>query len=486
MQSEPSFSFSNCLGSTDNLVIASPASNENMQHVLSIDFLHSLAADIDVDAVRSQFSSVEVHDPYMPPSITPASACIQGAREANEDCAGSAVLASYAFSVVCDGHGGTAVATTLGTSFIAALRLQLESTPGNAPAEQLLAILQDAYTIAIVDVDRYSEVVGFGRVDCGSTITAVMLQRATMVCATLQLGDCRAGVCNGRTGAILQGEQLCSSEQHPESTNICVSREHNFQDIHEQNRIAEAVSDQGWKLSATQRCDVMEGEDRYLGKLTTQGHADFNFNEPARGVENTQMYPLALVTTLAAVQRVPELVAWQLPEQLPTDHLVLFCACDGFFSHKAFPSVDAFGRCLANPEAYMAGDCLQGTCLQQILVNPDYRRYLYQAKKWLPREDNVEWNQDPTKCCYELMLNLAPDSTWENAVNSSWTNVERLRAMHGGLVPSLVEAPAAAIEMITNLAVLLMSDDNVSIEALVIAPPESSVAPPETSVATRA
>ena len=56
MQRELSFfNINNCVGSTDKLVICSPASDESMQHLLSADFLNSLSADIDVATVRSQF-----------------------------------------------------------------------------------------------------------------------------------------------------------------------------------------------------------------------------------------------------------------------------------------------------------------------------------------------------------------------------------------------------------------------------------------------
>ena len=405
-----------------------------------------------------------------PAPVTHASAAVQGSRKSNEDCAGSVLLDAYAFSVVCDGHCGSTVATILGNSFIDNLHQQLVSTSPTAPAEQLLEILHASYTVALGEVDKRGTTTGLGNLRCGSTITAVMLQRATMVCATLQLGDCRAGACNGRTGAILEGKQLCSSEQHPELSNQCVTREHSFRDILEQGRIATAVHEQGWLLAATQRTDVMDGEDRCLGKITkSSSGTTFTFNEPSRGVENPQMYPQAVAEALTIAQRVPELVAWQLPTSFNTP-IVLFCACDGFFSHNAFGSIEAFGTCVVDPEAYMASSdlgCLDGTCLQQVVSDPDYESHLRQAKKWLPGA-GIEWAQDPTKCCYELMAKLAPDRGWLSAVNLSWANVERLRASHGGRVPSLIEAPEAAIEMATNLAVLLMSDDNVSIETLVV------------------
>ena len=378
------------------------------------------------------------------------------------------LLDAYAFSVVCDGHSGVLVATILGTSFIETLRQQLEGISGTAPVEQLIQVLQAAYTIALGEVDKRASTVGLGRASCGSTITAVVLQRASMICATLQLGDCRAGACNGRTGAILQGKQLFSSEDHHETMHECVTREHSFRDTHEQRRIAEAVHEHGWLLATSQRTDAMESEQRYLGKISRAGR-EFTFNEPSRGVENPQMYPRAVAEALASAQRVPELVAWQLP-LCGVDPVVLFCACDGFFSHKALPSMHAFGRCIVDPEAYMANGCLDDTCMQEVVNDPQYEDHLAQAKLWLPRAANHAWEKDPTECCYQLMAKLAPDADWRNAVHLSWANVERLRASHGGRVPSLIEAPKAAIEMATNLAVLLMSDDNVSIETLMVTP----------------
>ena len=184
------------------------------------------------------------------------------------------------------------MAIILGNSFIDNLHKQLVSTSPTAPAEQLLDILHASYIVALGEDDTRGTTTGLGNLRCGSTITAVMLQRATMhmVCATLQLGDCTAGACNGRTGAILEGKQLCSSEQHPELSNQCVTREHSFRDTHEQKRIAEAVHEQGWLLAATQRTDVKDGEDRCLSKITkSSSGTTFIFNEPSPGVENPQV-----------------------------------------------------------------------------------------------------------------------------------------------------------------------------------------------------
>ena len=409
-----------------------------------------------------------------PATVTHASAAVKGSRKSNEDCAGSVLLEAYAFSVVCDGHSGVAVATTLGTSFVETLRQQLESLSATAPVSQLIDRLQSSYSVALGEVDKLESTVGLGSARCGSTITAVLLQRATMICATLQLGDCRAGAFNARTGTILEGKQLFCSEYHPETTHKCVTREHSFCDAHEQRRITDAVYEQGWVLATTKRTDAMESEERYLGTISAQGLGrSFTFNEPSRGVENPQMYPKAVAEALANAQRVPELVAWQLPTS-GMDPVVLFCACDGFFSHKALPSMEAFGRCIVDPEAYMANSCLDGTCLHEVVNDPAYMDDMTQMQMWLPSASNQAWVKDPTACCHELMAKLAPDTDWRNAVNFSWANVERLRASHGGRVPTMIESPGAAVEMAANLVVLLMSDDNVSIETLVVNPQQAS------------
>ena len=67
-----------------------------------------------------------------PAAVTHASAAVKGSRKSNEDCGGSVLLEAYAFSVVCDGHSGVTVATTLGKHFIESLRLQLESISATA------------------------------------------------------------------------------------------------------------------------------------------------------------------------------------------------------------------------------------------------------------------------------------------------------------------------------------------------------------------
>ena len=131
-------------------------------------------------------------------AVTHASGAVRGSRESNEDCAGSVLLDAYAFSVVCDGHSGVLVATILGTSFIETLRQQLEGISGTAPVEQLIQVLQAAYTIALGEVDKRASTVGLGRASCGSTITAVVLQRASMICATAVVPQLQLWCCSER------------------------------------------------------------------------------------------------------------------------------------------------------------------------------------------------------------------------------------------------------------------------------------------------
>jgi len=53
-------------------------------------------------------------------------------------------------------------------------------------------------------------------------------------------------------------------------------------------------------------------------------------------------------------------------------------------------------------------------------------------------------------------------------VVTSWESIKAMRKSFGGRVPTLLENPQAATSMATDLAVLLMSDDNVSCNVLVV------------------
>ena len=110
--------------------------------------------------------------------------------------------------------------------------------------------------------------------------------------------------------------------------------------------------------------------------------------------------------------------------------------------------------------------CLDQACFDTLLQKQVewYRKNKLPA----PYPSVLDWTKDATMCCFEIMMELAPDATWKKAVRDSFVQINRPRSANYGSVPKFTENPQSAATMTANLAVLLMSDDNVTLEAFLL------------------
>jgi len=381
---------------------------------------------------------------------------VKGARSSNEDYHGMRIMDNYAFSFVCDGHGGATISVALGSAYMQSFLTRTSALDPDASPEVLVSTLRDTYKEAVAAVDKMGKSAGVSE---GSTISVMLLQVSTMRCATLQVGDCEIYAGNAQTGELLPADVIYSVDDAEEpdipshAFPMCQTRPHGFGDEAEVRRYNKSLNPHGITLRPVARTDQMKGEDRYWGKV--QG-SSVEFNECARAVESMNMYPAAFASKrLHLLQREPEFVVWQLPSDVP---LALIVCCDGFGSKRAMPSAAATFRCVCDPETYMGGEqCLNDTIM---------KRFATKAKYY--PSGSPAWAQDATECCYNVLHQMCPDETWRQAVVTSWESIKAMRKSFGGRVPTLLENPQAATSMATDLAVLLMSDDNVSCNVLVV------------------
>jgi len=361
--------------------------------------------------------------------------------------------------MVCDGHGGADISKVLGQNFKEMLVKLLVDSPSNLRPEEMVDAMRTAYERAAKEVDSGS----YSNNSQGSTLSVQLLQLSTMVCATLQLGDCEIIVADAATGEVVKAEVLyyiddgeVGGEQH--TNEFCQSRLHWFGDPDELKRFNDQMNPLGCSVRKVPRRDVMKGEERYWGEVRG---ANVEFNECARAVESMDMYPRDFQEKgLHMLQRRPEFVVWQLPRYTP---LVLIVCCDGLASKSSMPDGAHTARCLVDPEAYMgSAACLDGTLVERFAV----------GRKGLPKSA-PEWNEKAVDILYEVLHGMCPDRQWRRAVELSGDHIKELRDKFGGKVPPLLENPQAAVSMTTNIPVLMMSDDNVTLTALVIDYPAS-------------
>ena len=406
------------------------------------------------------------------PAIATHSYSLCGARHSNEDFHVSEVLDNHVFSVVCDGHGGSNLAQVLGEAFHRQVKETASTLPHDAPPACLAETLQTCLHSAVQTVDDTPSLNGQG-----STVSALLLQPSTMTCATLQLGDGRVFAAHPSTGQICQAQVLYHmdyanpSSQTPCGTGPepCITSSHTYCDSAERDRYATALHEVEVELSVVPRKDAANAERRVNASLfcTPKRKLLHHLVEPSRTIESLKSYPNWFVQeNLHLLQRAPECTVWKLPE----NDVALFVTCDGFDSKLALPTVDKLAKCICDPAAYLAEGFLKDTCLGGwVAREPKRKKRWWDPERFVMPSDEA-WNSEPLKHTQALVRQIAPDHVWKNAVDTSFENIQNAshREASRERLPCLHENAQEAIKVAANMAVLLGSDDNVTVEAILV------------------
>lgn len=152
----------------------------------------------------------------------------------------------------------------------------------------------------------------------------------------------------------------------------------------------------------------------------------------------------------------PEIFEWPMEK---SDDMMLLLSCDGFFSKEAFRSTDMVTEFLCDPELYCKRpDFFKGTCLEALLIK-------IKEVKSLP---------DPAKSTmlelftgiHKVVFNKLSDDTWTAAYDSAYQYLKSF-AMDKP-VDNIRTAPAKTLLAACYLAVLMVSDDNVSCSCVML------------------
>lgn len=152
----------------------------------------------------------------------------------------------------------------------------------------------------------------------------------------------------------------------------------------------------------------------------------------------------------------PEIFEWPIEN---SDSMMLLLSCDGFFSKEAFRTTDMVTEFLCDPELYCKRpDFFKGTCLEALLIK-------IKEVKSLP---------DPTKSSmlelftgiHKVVFNKLSDDTWTAAYDSAFQYLKLFAADKP--VDNIRTAPAKTLLAACYLAVLMVSDDNVSCSVVML------------------
>jgi len=392
--------------------------------------------------------------------LNTGSSSIQGARENQEDYSGQVVTSTYAIGYICDGHNGRQCADSLGATFGAQMSEAVSDKqvngkpffPANAPHADICVAMVASYWAAVEASENC-----FG----GSTLSAYCLQLSTGIVAVLQLGDSRIGLADLNSGMVLVQTPLyhCDHafpEGHDFRTQLmhspCLTRSHGFKDEAEVARYRTELAKLGQDMTVKRHAHAHQMEDRWLCHLGSQ-----SLPEPSRAVEPAgqalQFLRKDLREAVFNLQRLPEVVVWQVPTNQTS---FIFCVCDGFESKLAIPDGDRIAFLLSNPARYISSkNLMKDTIVNSICGNKS-------------NQMSTMTNTDKIDCIKSTVYGSLPDEMWRRAYEISYNHV--IGQLKSGNLPSLASDPETVIQFATHVAVLMLSDDNVSSEILVISP----------------
>ena len=119
-------------------------------------------------------------------------------------------------------------------------------------------------------------------------------------------------------------------------------------------------------------------------------------------------------------------------------------------------TVDRLAQCLSDPGKYLEDDNFQGTVFEAcsvINVNPAWKRMSLKERVQLIRSRAT-----------------LPDREWQEAHEHSCDSIIDLLDRFDGKLPMLRHDPQIAVEASVHIAVMLLSDDNVTAEVCIVVP----------------
>ena len=369
--------------------------------------------------------------------ITIGKVSLQGARDNNEDYHNSGANEYYVWSIMCDGHGGTQGSNVLGKTLNAAIEQKTSEFNGKASPKNMSDLLEECYQKALVDFDTtwFEE-------RNGTTLTAVLFQRLTNICAQIQVGDSELTIADLDTEEVIEGEVLYYKDNGNSGIKrtgnmLCETRIHEYNDTFEVNRYKSALGESNVTIS--KRLDAQKEEDRYLATLTTLSGIH-NVPEPSRTIEKQEYSP-----EIDKLLKQSEHIVWQLPKD---KSIAIITYCDGFASKHAVETPSKVVRLLCNPYEYITSEEL-----------PDIFSRMLRSK--IQQEDN---NISLLESLSNSTSTFLPDDQWKGAYKHSSKSLLKLLERK----PKLKEQPTKALEAGAHTAVSFLSDDNVSAEVIVI------------------
>mmetsp|Transcript_52706 Transcript_52706/g.125509 ORF Transcript_52706/g.125509 Transcript_52706/m.125509 type:complete len:448 (+) Transcript_52706:146-1489(+) len=389
---------------------------------------------------------------------------VKGARHNNED---SSFGDGKLFGVF-DGHGGKYASTMLRTSFPEAFRTATKGSPsptellqpGQDGTPRVARALDDAFTSAQAQMPTEMPFAQSGSTAVVSWVHGG--ENDTQVFAAC-LGDSKALVFNTTTGAIPKCQ-----------TNTWDRESGTFKGAGVEGvRKAET-------LAHNLTGDLVPGTGGKAGSMTEDpdgvGYREFSLLRerfkfpPNRRPYNISNMPgeerwrvLDVEPTRAFGHKLkkehpmrhPEVFQWRIPKQA-SDHAMIL-SCDGFYSKNAFADADNVCHFLADPEGYCKRpDFFSGSCLVSLLEK-------LKIVHTLPNPTQASMEELFTGIRNVVFSRLS-DDTWTSAYQSAFVYLKSFSRERP--IPNIKTHPVKTLLAACYLAILMVSDDNVSVSVV--------------------
>jgi len=296
------------------------------------------------------------------------------------------------------------------------------------------------------------------------------------------MGDSFAGVFDPATGKMLSGTPRTHQDDQPGAVpsapveGLFVTKLHGFDSVDEQKRYTAGLKATPVqprfivrndvilpKIADRQVCNLAKaGEKAGTWMVCVEPSRTLEMDAPVEPLDGEEDVPEGVTEAVLALQRPPEYCVWQLPAQRP---LAIFVSCDGFDSNKAVPSYEKLASLMSSPgEAICSASWLQGTIIGELL----------QSGGRLPKPSSTPlaavqalWSAISEAYNDSSLLDYVLDDRWYRVIGKSNKFLQKYLSQNTHCT-TLLDDSDQALAVAAHLAILCLSEDNISAEVLLL------------------
>jgi len=361
---------------------------------------------------------------------------------------------------VFDGHGGNQTSNYWNKCFQQELlKLLSETALVEHTLEQMKSLLLDAFETTLERFDEADQD-GFEFQGSGTCVSVGLWNESKRRYAGLQLGDSATIVVD-----VNRMKLAIDSKGKP-----LIPIRHSW-DPEECKRTLNVLKKEGYEnalVLAGLKNNTLPLEDRTQATIYCGAGVVYVPVEPSRTVESKgqfdrqrQRLPRKLVAALKKAQRTPDVCGCEFGHYPEGESLLMCGVCDGFLSKKAVPTDDDVAHLMVDPSHYVHCERFwEGTVFEHYCQKQGDE---FWNQSGINKPESAKFGDDPMGNLHRISRELlkGTDQHWLEAVDKALGVMKRLFNTARENCDRLSLAERA--EIATAFAVLMLSDDNVTL-----------------------